>query len=164
LFDIYIYIYIETASGSFPLVSVETMHKIALEAESVFSYMPYFNEIRSLTPRPTETTETVASSAVNASLEEMAGAIVVLSTSGTTPRLLAKYRPRCPIIVVTRKPMTARRCHVCCSLSLSFTLSILFYFFPFFSCPLMRLRFLFALMKESKNIINHISSLIYYDY
>lgn len=67
-------------------------------AESTICYPPLFNELRSLTQRPTATTETVAMAAVAASLEQNAGAILVMSTSGNTARLISKYRPSCPII------------------------------------------------------------------
>lgn len=102
----------ETASGMFPLESVEMMDKICKEAENVFSSPTYFNEIRALQARPIETPETVASSAVNAALEENAGAIVVLTISGDTARLVSKYRPKCPIICITRNAQTSRQIHV----------------------------------------------------
>ncbi|KAG0296520.1 Pyruvate kinase, partial [Dissophora globulifera] len=41
-----------------------------------------------------------------------AGAIIVLTTSGLTARLLSKYRPKCPIIVLTRNEATARQVHL----------------------------------------------------
>ncbi|ORZ17575.1 pyruvate kinase [Lobosporangium transversale] len=102
----------ETAKGSYPLEAVRTMHETCLLAESAICYPPLFNEIRDLTPRPTETTETVASSAVSAAQEQAAGAIIVLTTSGTTARLVSKYRPKCPIIVLTRYASTARQVHL----------------------------------------------------
>jgi len=43
--------------------------------------------------RPTSTSETVAISAVAAALEQRAGAILVMSTSGNTTRLIPKFRP-----------------------------------------------------------------------
>lgn len=44
--------------------------------------------------------------AVAAALEQNAGAILVLSTSGNTARLISKYRPSVPII--TGKPLPLR--------------------------------------------------------
>ncbi|ORX45121.1 pyruvate kinase [Hesseltinella vesiculosa] len=102
----------ETAKGSYPVESVKTMHDICLLAESVLCYPAVFNELRQLTALPTETTETVACAAVSAALEQKAGAIIVLSTSGNTARLLSKYRPEAPIIVVTRNDQTARHVHL----------------------------------------------------
>lgn len=67
-------------------------------AESAICYPPLFNELRALVARPTSTSETVAISAVAAALEQNAGAILVMSTSGNTARLVSKYRPPCPVI------------------------------------------------------------------
>ncbi|KAG0329190.1 Pyruvate kinase [Dissophora globulifera] len=102
----------ETAKGSYPLEAVRTMDETCILAESAICYPPLFNELRQLQQRPTETTETVASSAVSAAHEQNAGGIVVLSTSGDTARLVSKYRPKSNIIIVTRKESTARSIHL----------------------------------------------------
>jgi pyruvate kinase len=82
----------ETAKGAYPIQAVEMMSHVCALAESSFCYTPYFNELRALTPKPTANTETVASSAVNASIEHQASAIIVLTTSGNSARLVAKYQ------------------------------------------------------------------------
>ncbi|KAI8355237.1 pyruvate kinase [Mortierella sp. GBAus27b] len=102
----------ETAKGSYPIEAVRTMDETCVLAESAICYPPLFNELRMLQKRPTETTETVASSAVSAAHEQDAGAIVVLSTSGDTARMVSKYRPQANIIIVTRKESTARAIHL----------------------------------------------------
>ncbi|KAF9439338.1 Pyruvate kinase [Entomortierella beljakovae] len=102
----------ETAKGSYPLEAVGTMNETCILAESAICYPPLFNELRQLQKRPTETTETVASSAVSASHEQNAGAIVVLSTNGDSARLISKYRPEANIIIVTRRESTARSIHL----------------------------------------------------
>ncbi|KAG0248636.1 Pyruvate kinase [Mortierella polycephala] len=102
----------ETAKGSYPLEAVRTMDETCILAESAICYPPLFNELRELQKRPTETTETVASSAVSASQEQNAGAIIVLSTFGDTARMVSKYRPQSNIIIVTRKESTARSIHL----------------------------------------------------
>ncbi|KAG0045483.1 Pyruvate kinase [Gryganskiella cystojenkinii] len=102
----------ETAKGAYPLEAVRTMDETCVLAESAICYPPLFNELRQLQKRPTETTETVASSAVSAAHEQDAGAIVVLSTSGDSARLVSKYRPKSNIIIVTRKESTARQIHL----------------------------------------------------
>ncbi|OZJ04035.1 Pyruvate kinase [Bifiguratus adelaidae] len=102
----------ETAKGNYPIEAVKTMHEICVLAESVIAYGPLYSELRTLTPVPTETTETVASSAVSAAHEQNAGAIIVLTRSGRAARLVSKYRPQVPIIVVTRNAQTARQSHL----------------------------------------------------
>ncbi|KAI9604848.1 hypothetical protein H4Q26_002818 [Puccinia striiformis f. sp. tritici PST-130] len=102
----------ETAKGSYPELAVAMMAETCFLAESSICYPPLFNELRMLQPKPTSTTETVAMAAVAAALEQNAGAIIVMSTSGSTARLVSKYRPACPIITLTRNEQTARQIHL----------------------------------------------------
>jgi pyruvate kinase len=78
--------------------AVKMMAETCILAEGAIAYPVLFNELRALTPRPTSTAESVAIAAVAAASEQGASAIVVLSTSGNTSRLVSKYRPSCPII------------------------------------------------------------------
>lgn len=81
------------------IVLVLMMAETCLLAERAISYPSLFDELRNLQKRPTETVETVAMAAVAAAFEQNAGALLVLSTSGNTSRLLSKYRPEVPIIL-----------------------------------------------------------------
>ena len=102
----------ETAKGRYPIEAVKTMAATALIAEEAFPHIPHFEDVRDLTPRPTCTVETIAVAAVSAVIEQDARAIVVLSATGRTGRLMSKYSPSCPIIMVTRNPNTARSGHL----------------------------------------------------
>jgi pyruvate kinase len=74
------------------------MAETCLLAEAAICYPPLYDELRNVTARPTETVETVAFAAVAAASEQGASAILVMSTSGNTARLVSKYRPGVPII------------------------------------------------------------------
>jgi len=102
----------ETAKGNYPIEAVTIMHETCLLAEIAIPYVSQYDELRRLAPVPVATSETCAMAAVSASLEQNAGAIVVLTTSGNTARLLSKYRPVCPIIMVTRSQRAARYSHL----------------------------------------------------
>lgn len=102
----------ETAKGNYPFEAVSMMHNTAIIAEKAIAYQPLHNEIRALAKKPTPTTETCAIAAVSASYEQDAKAIVVLSTSGLTSRLVSKYKPNVPIMMVTRNERAARYCHL----------------------------------------------------
>ncbi|KAG8894198.1 Pyruvate kinase, partial [Tulasnella sp. 417] len=102
----------ETAKGSYPIQSVLMMAETCQLAESAICYPPLFDELRETTLRPTGTVETISMAAVASALEQKAGAIVVLSTSGNTARLISKYRPSVPIITVTRNEQTSRQIHL----------------------------------------------------
>lgn len=102
----------ETAKGEYPIETVIMMHKLCREAEEIILNPPLFDELLSITPKPTSMTEAIASSAVNACMEQKAKAIIVLTTTGNSARLVAKYRPRVPILTVTRFSRVARQCHL----------------------------------------------------
>jgi pyruvate kinase len=61
---------------------------------------------------PTDTPASVASSAVTAANTGECAAIICLSTTGETARLISKFRPRCPIFIVSRDLMTCRQAHL----------------------------------------------------
>ena len=70
----------ETAKGSYPREAVTMMADTCLLAELAIPYANVFDELRSSCPRPISTVESIAISAVGASMELNAGAILVLTT------------------------------------------------------------------------------------
>lgn len=82
-------------------VAVLMMAETCLLAEQAICHPPLYDELRALQPRPTQTAETVSIAAVAAASEQNASAILVLSTSGETARLISKYRPKVPILTGT---------------------------------------------------------------
>ncbi|EMR71412.1 Pyruvate kinase [Eutypa lata] len=102
----------ETAKGSYPNEAVREMNETCLKAENSISYISHFEELCTLAKRPVSVVESVAMSAVRSSLDLNAGGIIVLSTSGDSARLLSKYRPVCPIFMVTRTPSASRYSHL----------------------------------------------------
>jgi len=102
----------ETAKGSYPNEAVKEMHETCLKAENTIAYVSHFEELTNLVERPTSIVESCAMAAVRASLDMNAGAIIVLSTSGDSARLLSKYRPVCPIFMVTRNASASRYGHL----------------------------------------------------
>ncbi|KAK4020871.1 hypothetical protein OUZ56_002815 [Daphnia magna] len=102
----------ETAKGDYPLDCVRTMANIAKEAEAAMWHKQLFTELSGMVVTPADSTHTVAIAAVEAAFKSQAAAIITLTTSGLTAHLMAKYRPRCPIIAVTRNEQVARQCHL----------------------------------------------------
>eukprot|EP00050_Salpingoeca_kvevrii_P005881 m.286160 g.286160 ORF g.286160 m.286160 type:complete len:515 (+) comp11527_c0_seq1:4239-5783(+) len=99
----------ETAKGKYPVESVGIMASICAEAEGAIFYRNLRESLRQLVPVPHTNTETTAIAAVDASISQNAKAIICLTTSGNTARLLSKWRPRCPIVAVTRNEQTSRQ-------------------------------------------------------
>ncbi|OMH85150.1 Pyruvate kinase [Zancudomyces culisetae] len=102
----------ETAKGIYPIEAVKIMSQIAILAESSICQHSTYSDLRDIIPLPVGTTEATCSSAVNAVCELNAKLIICLSVSGTSARMLSKYRPSVPIVVLTRYPYTARNAHL----------------------------------------------------
>ncbi|XP_056618176.1 pyruvate kinase PKLR isoform X2 [Triplophysa dalaica] len=83
--------------------------QICREAEAAIFHQRLFEELRRLTPLSSDPTEVTAIGAVESSLKCCAGAIIVLTTTGRSAHLLSRYRPRCPIIAVTRNTQVTRQ-------------------------------------------------------
>ncbi|KAK4821062.1 hypothetical protein QYF61_012242 [Mycteria americana] len=85
---------------------------IAREAEAAIFHRQLFEELRRLTSLNCDPTEAAAVGAVEASFKCCSGAIIVLTKSGRSAHLVSRYRPRAPIIAVTRNDQTARQAHL----------------------------------------------------
>ncbi|XP_058243255.1 pyruvate kinase PKM isoform X2 [Hemibagrus wyckioides] len=102
----------ETAKGDYPLEAVRTQHMIAREAEAAMFHRQVFEDLRRCTAYSTDPAEAIAIGAVEASFKILASAFIVLTGSGRSAHLLSRYRPRAPIIAVTRNGQTARQAHL----------------------------------------------------
>lgn len=76
------------------------------------NFQNVFIELSLKTPSPTDMTTTIAIAAVNASMKSRAAAIVVITTTGRTAHVVSQYRPRCPIVAVSRFTQTTRQAHL----------------------------------------------------
>ncbi|KAK5873675.1 hypothetical protein PBY51_018696 [Eleginops maclovinus] len=102
----------ETAKGDYPLEAVRTQHMIAREAEAAMFHRQVFEDLRRSTPPCTDPAEAIAIGAVEASFKSLASAMIVLTGSGRSAHLISRYRPRAPILAVTRNAQTARQAHL----------------------------------------------------
>lgn len=102
----------ETAKGEYPLECVQTMATICKEAETAVWQKQLFADLSSDVHLPLDASHTTAIAAVDAANKSKAAAIVVLTTSGHSAHLISKYRPRSPIIALTRNAQVARQCHI----------------------------------------------------
>ncbi len=97
----------ETATGRRPVESVRTMVQLALKAEDSLQQYGYLQQIN---PSPSnEITEAVAQAAITMANHLNAAAILALTETGLTSRLISKYRPECPILAVTSSKKVVRR-------------------------------------------------------
>lgn len=103
----------ETANGPYFDKAVTVMARTCYEAESSRNYNALFQSIRNSTLSETgrlTVGESLASSAVKTAIDVDAKLIVVVSESGNTGRLLAKFRPGRFVIVLTPSATIARQC------------------------------------------------------
>lgn len=97
----------ESAAGQFPIEAVQTMDNVAQEVETDPTYREVIEASRS-------GTKTTVADAIVSAAREIAEttdikAICCFSQSGTTVSLVARERPRVPIIALTTLERTARR-------------------------------------------------------
>ena len=86
----------ETAIGKYPAEAVRTMVRIALSTEADIDYKGRFNRMKSAAfPN---VTEAISRATCTVAHELNAAAIVTVTKSGTTARMISKYRPACPIV------------------------------------------------------------------
>src|SRR5216684_1448284 len=97
----------ETASGKYPVESVQMMERIILAAESSARQQPW--ETPEPATIPASFPDTTCSIACRAAQETGASVIACFTVSGTTARLLSRYRPRVPIIAFTPNQEVRRR-------------------------------------------------------
>lgn len=91
----------ESAAGKYPLESVETMARIAARAESVLG--SYGRSNCKSNETGTNVTSAIGESVVRTALALSAKAILALTESGFTARMIAKHKPTAPVIAVSTK-------------------------------------------------------------
>ncbi|MBS1708372.1 MAG: pyruvate kinase [Armatimonadetes bacterium] len=85
----------ETAAGAYPVEAVKVMSRIA---EKTDPFVRLSEDLENIHESNKEThTDAVAHAAVSISESLKAKAVVTTTTSGATPKVVSKYRPRAPI-------------------------------------------------------------------
>lgn len=86
----------ETAAGLYPIESLKTMDKIARRAEQDIDYTKRFRERQGT--QNTDITSAISHATCMTAMDLNAAAIITVTKSGRTARMISKYRPSCPII------------------------------------------------------------------
>jgi pyruvate kinase len=92
----------ESAVGSYPIQSVKTMAQVALETESILEPRSQFEGIARSVP------EAISHAAVSLARDLQVKAFLIPTTSGSTVRMIARYRPAQPIIAISPEPNTVK--------------------------------------------------------
>ena len=88
----------ETASGAYPLKSLETMAKIAEKTESNIDYSAFERRTLARGKNSVGITDAISDATCKAAQALGASAIVVVTLSGQSARMISKFRPEIPII------------------------------------------------------------------
>lgn len=97
----------ETAAGKYPVQAVKTMAKIAERTENDIDYIGRFRK-RHVTEQP-DVTSAISHATCTTAHDLGAVAIITVSKTGQTARMISKYRPACPIISGTTSEKVLRQ-------------------------------------------------------
>ena len=97
----------ETAAGAYPIEAVETMARIALKTEADINYVDRFSNANFNSK--TDITAAISHATVTSAHDLKASAIITVTKSGSTARMISRYRPDCPIISCTTSETVYRQ-------------------------------------------------------
>ena len=97
----------ETASGKYPIESLETMARIAKKAENSIDYWHRFTKTQN--DIVTSVTNAISHATCTTALDLKAAAIITVTQAGHTARMISRFRPACPIIATTVCPRVQRQ-------------------------------------------------------
>jgi len=97
----------ETAIGKYPVEAVEMMARIAADTDASFPIGPWRERLYQ--KETLTSTQAVAHAACQLATDINAAALITCTHSGSTSRLVSKYRPAKPILAPTPVPETYRR-------------------------------------------------------
>ena len=92
----------ETAAGDYPLESVKTMAQVAQETEQILEPRYQFAGDKRSVP------EAISFAAVSLARDLNVQAFLIPTSSGSTARMIARYRPRHPIIAISPESQTVK--------------------------------------------------------
>lgn len=96
----------ETASGKYPIESLETMARIAEYTENSINYKLQFSE--TIFGFDKTVTNAISHATCTTAHDLGATAIITVTYSGVTARMVSRFRPDCPIIAITPSENTCR--------------------------------------------------------
>ncbi|HEY9062143.1 MAG TPA: pyruvate kinase [Pseudobacteroides sp.] len=97
----------ETASGKYPIEALEVMCKIAEKAENSMNYWKRFSSMNYT--MASSTTNAISHATCTTAMDLNASAIITVTHSGRTARMISRFRPACPIIATTVYPKVQRQ-------------------------------------------------------
>lgn len=97
----------ETANGKYPVESVETMVKIAEDAESRINHDKIITKM--MLTHASSVPIAISLASVTTAYELGASAIISATVSGSTAKNVSRFRPECPVLAITPSKSVARK-------------------------------------------------------
>ena len=92
----------ETAAGDYPVDAVRTMAEVAEETETILEPRFQFMGLKKSVP------ESISFAAISLARDLQVKAFLIPTSSGSTARMIARYRPQPPIIAISPDPQTLK--------------------------------------------------------
>ncbi len=92
----------ETAAGDYPVDAVRTMAEVAEETERILEPRYQFMGLKRSVP------ESISFAAISLARDLQVKAFLIPTSSGSTARMIARYRPQHPIIAISPEPNTVK--------------------------------------------------------
>jgi len=99
----------ETASGDYPMESLDTMRTVVEETERSIDYWSNFTLSHSALHSSNPVSDAVTHTCCVAAMDLGAKAIVTATTLGHSARMVGRFRPGCDILALTPEERTARQ-------------------------------------------------------
>lgn len=97
----------ESANGKYPIEAAKTMARIAMAAEAQIDYEAALNKRKE--NALSNVANAISLATCTTARELNVSAIITATQTGSTARMVSKYKPECPIIAVTPDEKVARK-------------------------------------------------------
>ena len=97
----------ETAAGKYPIESVVTLDKTLCAAEVSVDYWERFREGHF--EKKSSISNAISHACCTTAMDLGASAVITVTTSGHTARMISRFRPQCPIVALTESEQVRRQ-------------------------------------------------------
>ena len=97
----------ETAAGAYPVEALKTMVRIAKKAEEDINYDGRFSYYKN--NEGEDITSAISRATCSTAIDLNAKAIITITATGRTARMISRYRPNCPILCCTLEERVRRK-------------------------------------------------------
>ena len=101
----------ETAGGSYPVAALEAMVRVVEETEQDIHYWKRFQKQQFTDLHSID--DAITHSCCLTAMDLRASAILAPTHTGHTARMIARFRPACPVVALTQREQVCRRLSVC---------------------------------------------------